>query len=84
MRLGEVIEACTISFSAQSYELYAIPPLGTLVKTYDAESALYAVVYQALTEGIEPGRRPIARGKDAASEESVTAQRAGWHMAIPL
>jgi hypothetical protein len=70
-RTGEVIEASTTGFSAQCYELYEMPPLGSLVKTSEGEIDLYAVVYQAMTEGLEPGRKPIARGKDEASEEAI-------------
>jgi hypothetical protein len=32
-RVGEIIEACTTDFTAQCYELYKSPPLGSLVKT---------------------------------------------------
>ncbi|MFC2045419.1 hypothetical protein ACFLUH_01910 [Chloroflexota bacterium] len=32
---------------------------------------LYAIVYHATTGSLEPGRRPIARGKDEASEEAI-------------
>jgi len=70
-RLGEVIASNTTSFSAQCYELFELPSLGSLVKTPDGELELYAVVYQATTEGLEPGRKPIARGKDEASEEAI-------------
>ncbi|MCL2615269.1 MAG: hypothetical protein FWD30_00500 [Dehalococcoidia bacterium] len=70
-RLGEVIQASSTTFCAQCYELYSLPPLGTLVKTNEGDNELYAVVYQAFTEGIEPGRKPIARGKDEPSEEAV-------------
>ncbi|MCL2281519.1 MAG: hypothetical protein FWC25_02515 [Dehalococcoidia bacterium] len=70
-RLGEVIEASTTAFNAQCYELYSLPPLGTLVKTCEGDNELYAVVHRAFTEGIEPGRKPIARGKDEISEEAV-------------
>jgi hypothetical protein len=70
-RLGEIIEASTIGFTAQCYELYELPPLGSLVKTIEGDTELYAVVYQATTEGLEPGRKPIARGKDETSEEAV-------------
>jgi hypothetical protein len=70
-RLGEVIEASTTGFSAQCYELYELPPLGSLVKTTEGEIELYGVVCQAITEGLEPGRKPIARGKDEASEEAI-------------
>jgi hypothetical protein len=66
-RVGEVIEASTAQFTAQCYELYEMPPLGSLVKTGD----IYAVVSNATTTSLEPGRKPIARGKDEASEAAI-------------
>ena len=66
-RIAEVIEASTAQFAAQCYELYGLPPLGSLVRSGD----IYGIVYNAATSGIEPGRRPIARGKDEASEEAI-------------
>jgi hypothetical protein len=70
-RAGEVIEACTTSFTAQCYELYQLPPLGSLVKARDSTIEVYGVVYNALTAGMEPGRRPIARGKDELNEDEI-------------
>ncbi len=70
-RVGEVIEASTTGFVAQCYELYELPPLGSLVKTGYESVELYGVVYNAATTSVEPGRRPIARGKDEASEEEI-------------
>jgi len=70
-RVGEVIEASTTDFMAQCYELYQSPPLGSLVKTTDLPVELYGIVYNATTTSLEPGRRPIARGKDEASEEEI-------------
>ncbi len=70
-RLGEVIEASTTGFTAQCYELYDLPPLGSLVRTSDSTNGLFAVVCHAVTEGLEPGRKPIARGKDEPDEESI-------------
>ena len=70
-RVGEVIEASTTDFVAQCYELYQSPPLGSLVKTRDLSVELYGIVYNATTTSLEPGRRPIARGKDEASEEEI-------------
>ena len=70
-RVGEVIEASTTEFVAQCYELYQSPPLGSLVKTRDESVELYGIVYNATTTSLEPGRRPIARGKDEASEEAI-------------
>ena len=70
-RVGEIIQASTTDFVAQCYELYQSPPLGSLVKTRDQDVELYGIVYNATTTSLEPGRRPIARGKDEASEEEV-------------
>jgi hypothetical protein len=70
-RVGEVIEASTTSFTAQCYELYEIPPLGSLVKTGNSSAELYGIVYNAATTSLEPGRRPIARGKDEKTEEAI-------------
>ena len=70
-RVGEVIGASTTDFVAQCYELYQSPSLGSLVKTRDLPVELYGIVYNTTTTSIEPGRRPIARGKDEASEEEI-------------
>ena len=70
-RVGEIVEASTTDFVAQCYELYQSPPLGRLVKTIDLPLELYGIVYQATTISLESGRRPIARGKDEASEEDI-------------
>jgi hypothetical protein len=70
-RVGEVIEAGTTDFVAQCYELYQSPPLGSLVKTRDEPVELYGIVYHATTASFEPGRCPIARGRDETSEEEI-------------
>lgn len=70
-RVGEVVEASTTEYIAQCYELYQSPPLGSLVKTVDSPVEIYGIVYYASTGSLQPGRRPIARGKDEASEEAI-------------
>jgi hypothetical protein len=70
-RVGEVVEASTTEFIAQCYELYQIPPLGSLVKTRDLPLELYGIVGHATTTSLEPGRRPIARGKNEDNEEAI-------------
>jgi hypothetical protein len=70
-RVGEVIEASTTEFAAQCYELYQMPPLGSLVRTGDLTAELYGIVCNAATTSLEPGRRPIARGRDEDSEEAI-------------
>ncbi len=77
-RVGEVIEACTTDFTAQCYELYQTPPLGSLVKTrFEAQGAdsqdawLYGIVYKAETASGDSGRRPIARGRNEQDEDEI-------------
>jgi len=70
-KIGEIIEASTGGFTAQCYELHQPPPLGSLVKTAEGEIEIYAVACDAATTGIEPGRRPIARGREEAEEEDI-------------
>ncbi len=70
-KLGEVVQASTASYAAQCYELYRSPPFGSLVITREGDLELYGLVYNASTEGIEPGRRAVARGKDEENEEDI-------------
>ena len=70
-RVAEVIEAGTSSFTAQCYELYRSPPLGSLVKTGGGSVEQYGIIYNAETTGIDPNRKPLARGKDEATEEEI-------------
>jgi len=70
-KIGEIIEASTGEFVAQCYELHQPPPFGSLVKTREGEVEIYGVVSGAATTSIEPGRRPIARGRDEAEEEDI-------------
>jgi hypothetical protein len=66
-KIAEIIEASTAQFTAQSYELYELPVLGSLVKAND----VYGIVCLAETAGLDTGRKPVARGKDEATEEAV-------------
>ena len=66
-KIAEVIGAETAGFTAQSYELYELPPLGGLVKACD----IYGIVCHAETAGLDTGRKPVAHGKDEPSEEAI-------------
>ena len=70
-KIGEVVQASTSQFQAECYELHGSPPFGSLVKTGDRLIDVYAVVYNAATTSIEPGRHPIARGRDEIAEEDI-------------
>ena len=77
LRLGEVVEASTTQVTAQCYELYTAPPLGSLVRcgtsegASDNSDAVYGIVCEVSTRSMDPGRRPIARGRDEDDEEAV-------------
>jgi hypothetical protein len=70
-KIGEVIEAGSAEFTAQSYKLDEAPPLGSLVKNMGKLGAVFGVVYNIETHGIEPGRRVVARGENAKAEEEI-------------
>jgi hypothetical protein len=70
-KIGEIVESTSTEFTAECYELNAIPALGSLVKVTEPKVEILGIVCQSGTAGIEPGRRPIARGKDEDSEEAV-------------
>lgn len=68
-RVGEVVEATSVSFVVQSYRLYGAPPLGALVRT-DSPS-ICGVVCRVVTEPLDSGRPVLARGEAAATEDEV-------------
>ncbi|MDX9803851.1 MAG: hypothetical protein RBS96_07570 [Dehalococcoidales bacterium] len=70
-RIGEVIEASTGIYSAQSYQLYELPALGEMIKCRQGETEIMAVTCNGSTTSLEPGRRPIARGLEESSEEEL-------------
>ncbi|MHB1413804.1 MAG: hypothetical protein ACYC1C_01010 [Chloroflexota bacterium] len=70
-KIGEVIEASSTEFVAESYELHDAPPLGALLRTGDGANEIYAVTCHTRTGSIDPGRRPIARGRDDEDEEEI-------------
>ncbi|MEN8615171.1 hypothetical protein ABFB09_07830 [Dehalogenimonas sp. THU2] len=70
-KLAEVIETSSTGFTAQCYDLNAAPPLGSLVKTSIDGSTIYAVVAYVATSSLEPGRKPVARGRDEETEDAI-------------
>ena len=70
-KIGEVIEARTTEFVSQGYELHQPPPFGSLVKTREGQVEIYGVVHNAATTPLDPGRRPIARGREEEAEGDI-------------
>lgn len=69
-RLGEVVEASTTEFLAQSQRLYNSPPIGTLVKS-EINDAVYGIVAEVVTASMDPGRRAMAMGENEDTAEKV-------------
>ena len=69
-RFGEVVEASVETLIGQCHRLYEAPPLGTLVRAGDD---VYGIVSGIVTSALDPTRRVIARGADAATEAEVYA-----------
>ena len=70
-KIGEIVASTSTEFTAECYELHALPALGSLVKVMALSVEIFGIVCQSGTAGIEPGRHPVARGKDETSEEAV-------------
>lgn len=68
-RVGEVVEADTLGFTGQCYNLHRAPPLGSIVQT--TSPSMYSVVSEIRTEALDPGRPIIARGQEEASEDDL-------------
>ena len=68
--VGEVVEASTTRFLAQSHRLYESPPLGALVKC-GRDDTTYGIVGEVVTQSLDPGRRPVAVGENEDTEEAV-------------
>ncbi|HID06986.1 MAG TPA: hypothetical protein EYP10_07530 [Armatimonadetes bacterium] len=69
--VAEVIESCTMEFTAHCCELHGSPPFGALVRV-ESHPVVYGFVYEILTHSIDPMRRPIAYGK---SEEELREEQ---------
>jgi hypothetical protein len=71
VRFGEVVKASVDGLIGQCHRLYDAPALGTLVRAGDD---VYAAVSGVTTSSLDPTRRVIARGAEAASESEIYAE----------
>lgn len=73
-RVGEVIDATTTEFTAQSYRLHESPFFGSFVRASTGDCDVWGVVARAHTGGFDQGRLPVARGERFDDEEEVYRQ----------
>ena len=72
--IGEVVDTSVADFTAQACQLDVAPPFGGFVKVTVPERTVYAVVYAIHTGGLEPGSRPVLRGRDGMRDEAIFDQ----------
>jgi len=73
-KIAEVTESSSDSFYAQCYQLYQAPDFGSVVKVIDGSITIYAVCLHVKTAGLDPNRRPTARGQNCQNEEEIYQQ----------
>ena len=85
--IGEIIEASTTEFTAESRKLHSPPPFGSFVKVITKEeelketpnnSAIYAIVHHATTGTADTGRRPRAYWKDEKQLSEEQPEISEW------
>ena len=59
---GEVVESSTTELIAEACQLHAAPSFGRFVRV-DSEMQIVGIVFNVVTQSIEPNRRPMAYGK---------------------
>src|ERR1700716_1917698 len=70
--MGEVVEASTTEFLAQTVELDSAPPFGAFVEVAtDDNLTTYGVVAHVQTAGIDPGSRAIMRGHGDVRDKRI-------------
>jgi len=75
--VGEIIDTSVADFAAQACKLNEAPPFGAFVKvTLPAANSspgrtIYAVVYAIHTGSLEPGGRPVLRGRDGMRDGAI-------------
>ncbi|MSQ31904.1 MAG: hypothetical protein EXR59_01515 [Dehalococcoidia bacterium] len=69
LKIGEVIESTTTTFSAQC-KLHQPPPFGSFVVS-GGDITTIAVVSRVETKSVDPGRLPMALGDDLSNQDDV-------------
>lgn len=72
--IGEVVDTSVADFVAQACQLNVAPPFGGFVKVTVPTRTVYAVVYAIHTGSLEPGGRPVLRGRDGMRDKAIFDQ----------
>lgn len=71
--VGEIIDTSLEQFVAQACEHGVGPPFGSLVAVTDLPSGetLYGLVHEVRTVGVDPGARPVMRGREGVRDQAI-------------
>jgi hypothetical protein len=72
--IGEIVDTSVAELTAQACVLNVAPPFGGFVKVMMPERTVYGVVYAIHTGSLEPGGRPVLRGRDGMRDGAIFEQ----------
>lgn len=72
--VGEIVDTSVAELTAQACVLNVAPPFGGFVKVIVPERTVYGVVYAIHTGSLEPGGRPVLRGRDGMRDGAIFEQ----------
>jgi hypothetical protein len=72
--IGEIVDTSVAEFTAQACQLNVAPPFGGFVKVTMPERTVYGVVFAIHTGSLEPGGRPVLRGRDDMRDDAIYHQ----------
>lgn len=71
---GEVVDTSVAELTAQACQFGVAPPFGSFVKVAAPERTVYGVVYAIHSGSLEPGGRPVLRGRDGVRDRAIYDQ----------
>jgi hypothetical protein len=72
--IGEIVDTSVAEWTAQACELNVAPPFGGFVKVTMPARTIYGVVYAIHTGSLEPGGRPVLRGREGMRDGEIFEQ----------
>ena len=72
--VGEIVETSVAEFTAQACRFGVAPPFGGFVKVDLPDSTVYGVVYAIRSGSVDPGGRPVMRGRDGMRDAAIYAE----------
>lgn len=72
--VGEIIETSVAEFTSQACRFGEAPPFASFVKAALAERTVYGLVYAIHSGSLDPGGRPVMRGRDGVRDAQIYAE----------